>query len=145
MTWNDKFINLANHIATWSKDESTKVGAVVVNNRNKILSVGYNGLPIGVNDNIEERHVRPEKYSWFEHAERNAIYSAAEEGISLKNSKMYCNYLPCPDCARAIIQSGITEVIYEYKCANSQTKSNPISKQMLIEAKVRVRKYGRTN
>lgn len=147
LTWDDKFIGLCNHIATWSKDTSTKVAAIVVNNRNKVISMGYNGLPIGVDDNVKERNNRPEKYKWFEHAERNAVYSAAEEGISLKGSRMYCNYFPCSDCARAIIQSGITEVIYENEDPNSAKGSKnweeakQVSKQMLIEARIRVRKY----
>ena len=150
MNWDNKFINLCDHIASWSKDTSTKVGAVIVNDRNKILSIGYNGLPIGVNDNVLSRHERPEKYNWFEHAERNAIYSSAELGLSLKDATLYCNYLPCPDCSRAIIQSGIKEVIYKHADPNSgKTSKNwqqakEISIEMLTEARIRIRKYERT-
>lgn len=144
-SWDDKFIGLTNYIASWSKDKSTKVGAVVVNKRNKVLSIGYNGLPIGVNDDVIERNERPEKYLWYEHAERNSIYSAVEEGVSLKGSRIYCNYLPCPDCSRAIIQSGIGEVIYQHEDVNSGKTSErwqhakKVSKQMLTEARIRVR------
>ena len=140
-SWDKKFTELANHIATWSKDRSTKVGAVVVNNRNKILSIGYNGFPIGVNDDVDERHSRPEKYEWVAHAEENCVLSAAEIGVSLANCKIYCNYITFPRCCRAIIQSGINEVIYQHECVNSQSEPNPISKQMLMEARIRVRKY----
>ena len=138
--WDNKFIALCDHIATWSKDNSTKVGAVIVNQRNKILSIGYNGLPIGVDDNKLERNTGPDKYLWFEHAERNAIYSCAEEGIPLKGAKLYCNFLPCSDCARAIIQSGIKEVMYkeEYK------KDKEVTKLMFYEAKIRLRKHKET-
>lgn len=145
-SWEKKFIKLCNHIATWSKDTSTKVGAVITNRRNKILSVGYNGLPIGVNDEVEERHTRPVKYNYYEHAERNAIYSAAEEGISLKGGTMYCNYFPCADCARAIIQSGIKEVIYQHdapesaKDSDSWNTTKQASLEMLRESKVLIRK-----
>lgn len=147
MSWDTKFVELANHIGSWSKDTSTKVGAVVVNGRNKVLSIGYNGLPIGIDDNIKERNERPEKYLWYEHAERNAIYSAAEEGISLKKTKMYTNYFPCPDCSRAIIQAGIEEVIYQNEDPESAKGSEQwahakeVSKQMLMEARIRVRKH----
>lgn len=145
--WDKKFIELCNHIANWSKDNSTKVGSVIVNRRNKILSIGYNGLPIGVDDTKDKRNERPTKYLFYEHAERNAIYSAAEEGISLKGCILYCNYFPCADCARAIIQSGIKEVIYQKQkpesAKNSETwiQSMHASLQMMLEAKVRVRSY----
>jgi dCMP deaminase len=143
-SWDKKFINLCDHIATWSKDDSTKVGAVIVNKRNKILSIGYNGLPIGVSDNkttYPERHQRPEKYKWYCHAEENAIASAAELGVSLQNTKIYCNYLPCPNCSRLIIQSGIKEIMFKNEKVNSESEPNKISLEMLRQAKVRVRKF----
>ena len=98
----------------YSKDRGTKVGALIVNNENSCLTWGYNGFPRGINDEIEERHERPTKYDWSEHAERNAIYNAAREGIRLKDSIMYVSSLPtCVDCARGIIQSGIRKVYME--------------------------------
>lgn len=143
MNWDTKFINLCNHIASWSKDESTKVGAVIVNSRNKIVSVGYNGFPINVDDNIASRKERPAKYLWTEHAERNAIYSAAELGISLRDCRLYCNYFPCPDCVRGIIQSGIKEIIFQHQDVNSNSESwseaKKVSKQMLIEAQIKIK------
>ena len=110
-SWDTKFFALYSHIAQWSKDKSTKVGAIIVNERNKVVSMGYNGFPIGFDDDVYLRHERPQKYVYTEHAERNAIYSAAELGIQTKGCKMYLCWFPCPDCARAIIQSGISELV----------------------------------
>jgi len=104
-------MDLAKLVALWSKDRSTKVGAVIVDHRNVLLSIGWNGFPRGLNDDIDERHERPIKYKWFEHAERNAIYNAASKGIELLDATIYIPWYPCADCARAIIQSGIVEVV----------------------------------
>ena len=107
--WDNKFINLASFVKGWSKDKSTQTSAVIVDpESNSILSIGYNGFPRGVNDQIEERYERPQKYRFTEHAERNAIYNAARNGIRLNGSVMYLEWYPCCDCARAIIQSGIS-------------------------------------
>ena len=110
-TWDKKFKDLAELISTWSKDRSHKVAAVVVNNRNSELSHGYNGFARGVNDNVEKRHQRPDKYFWTEHAERNAFYHAAYEGIALRGGTIYVTLFPCADCARGIIQCGIERVV----------------------------------
>ena len=110
MEFYEYFIKLADVVAEKSKDRSTKVGVVVVGPDREIRSTGYNGFPRGINDDIDERHERPAKYDWTEHAERNAVYNAARMGQSLKDCTMYFNWEPCPcvDCARAIIQAGIT-------------------------------------
>lgn len=103
----------------FSKDTSTKVGCIVIGSQNEILTTGYNGMPRGVNDDVKERHVRPTKYLWFEHAERNAIYNAARIGVSLLNSRAYITSLcPCPDCARAIIQAGIKTIVLQNSAFN---------------------------
>jgi len=73
--------------------------------------MGYNGIPRGCDDTEECRYERPTKYLFTEHAERNAIYHAARHGVSLKDCKMYVTLFPCADCARAMIQSGITKII----------------------------------
>jgi dCMP deaminase len=109
--WDKKFIKLSKHISEWSKDKNKKVGAVIVDNDNIVLSMGYNGIPRGCDDSDECRYERPTKYLFTEHAERNAIYHAARHGVSLKNCKMYVTLFPCADCARAMIQSGITKII----------------------------------
>jgi dCMP deaminase len=109
--WDNKFIGLAKHISEWSKDTNRKNGAVIVDTDNNVLSLGYNGLPRGCDDSIESRYEQPTKYFYFEHAERNSIYHAARNGVVIKNAKMYMTMFCCSDCARAIIQSGITEII----------------------------------
>lgn len=109
--WNERFLSLTNQIASWSKDRSTKVAAVIVTTDNRILSFGYNGFPSGSDDSVAKRHERPLKYMWTEHAERNAIYNAVRNGININGSIMYLMWFPCTDCARAIIQSGINKLI----------------------------------
>jgi len=111
MNWSEYFFALIKIIREKSKDKSTKVGSIIVGPDNEIRSTGYNSFPRGINDDVLERHERPNKYLWFEHAERNAIYNAARVGTPLKGCTMYLFHLPCPDCARAIIQSGITKII----------------------------------
>jgi dCMP deaminase len=109
--WDARFMQLARDVATWSKDRSTQVGAVVVGPDNDVRAIGYNGFPRGADDDIEARHERPLKYRWTEHAERNAIYIAARTGVALAGCRMYLPWFPCMDCARAIVQAGITELI----------------------------------
>ena len=112
--WDHRFMELAKHISGWSKDESTKIGAVVVGEDNQILATGYNGPPRGVNDDVPERNERPSKYLYTAHAEANAVYNAAREGVSLDGATMYVSGLPpCNTCAHAIIQSGIDEIVVE--------------------------------
>ena len=129
MNWDELFIRQADLIAEKSKDPSTKVGCVIVGEGNVVLSMGFNGFARGVMETEDEwyvrnqrealeqtpfdRWVRPEKYVWVEHAERNAIYNAARHGIKLEGARLYvnCDLSICADCARAIIQSGIKEVV----------------------------------
>jgi dCMP deaminase len=112
-SWDLFYIKLAQLWADKSKDRSTGVGAVIVGPDMEQRSAGYNGFPRHVDDSIDCRHDRPLKYEYTEHAERNAIYNAARMGTPLKGCIMYLNWWPwpCPDCARGIIQTGITEVI----------------------------------
>lgn len=104
-------MSVADLVATWSKDRSTKVGCVIVGTASQVLSLGYNGFPRLVDDDVEERHERPAKYFYAEHAERNSVYNAARTGVSLVGSTLYCTLFPCSDCARAIIQSGVSTVV----------------------------------
>lgn len=109
--WDQRFIDLAEYIAQWSKDRSTKVGAVIVDADKRVIGMGYNGFVTGMDDEIDERHERPLKYSYTEHAERNAIYTAARNGSPIKGCTMYLKWFPCCDCARAIVQSGIVRLV----------------------------------
>ncbi len=112
-SWDEYFMSMAHLASTKSKDNSTHVGAIIIGEDKQIISTGMNGFVRGLNDNKKERQERPEKYFWVEHAERNAIFNAARLGVPLKNSKIYVTAIPCMDCARAIVQSGIKEVIYD--------------------------------
>lgn len=142
LKWDSRYLLLAEHISTWSEDQSTKVGAVIVNPNNRIVSVGYNGFPSGVEDK-PERHERPAKYLYTEHAERNAIFNARSvpEGSTLYLNWSLC---PCADCTRAIIQSGIKRVVGVYgkpfsgvgKGTHYHTEG--ASAAMLIEAGVKM-------
>ena len=107
--WDDRFLDLADHIASWSKDPSTKVGAVIVRPNRTIASVGYNGFPRGVKDDPERLDDRPVKYSMTVHAEANAILSADGrlDGCTLYVTPLH----PCSNCAALIIQSGIAKVV----------------------------------
>lgn len=109
--WDNRFLELARHYSTWSKDESTKVGCVITSRDKNVISSGYNGLPRRLRDDVPARLLRPEKLLWFEHAERNAIYSAAKRGTALGSSTAYSTLCPCMDCARGLIQSGISRVV----------------------------------
>ena len=107
--WDKRFIELAEYIAQWSKYKNRKVGAVIVDHKNRVISMGYNGWPRGAEDEGHDELYDPKvKYYYVEHAERNAIYNSP---ISVEGCRMYLPWFPCTDCARAIIQCGITEVI----------------------------------
>lgn len=112
-SWDDYFMSMVYLVASKSKDERTHIGAVIVGPDNEIKSTGYNSFVRNLEDGLHERQEKPEKYYWFEHAERNAIYNATLNGVSLKGCKMYTNAIPCMDCARGVVQSGILEVIVD--------------------------------
>lgn len=140
--WDLRFLELAEAISKWSKDRSTGVGAVIVDDIRNVRGMGYNGFPRNIDDDAEERHVRPTKYFWVEHAERNAIYAAARSGSRVEGCIMYCNHSPCADCARAIIQSGIKTVVYPAGCdgpTGGLSETFIVSAEMLKEAGIEVR------
>lgn len=111
LSWDQYFAQLLGPISSKSKDPSTKVGCIIVGPDHEIRSTGYNSFPRGLNDNEPSRHERPEKYFWIEHAERNAIYNAARCGSTTAGCVMYVSHVPCLDCARGIVQSGIKELV----------------------------------
>jgi dCMP deaminase len=142
-TWDQRFMLLAHEIAHWSKESGRRVGAVVVGPDREIRSTGFNGFPRGVRDDIPERHSKETgaKYLWSSHAERNAIYNAARIGVSVKGCVMYVPWYPCVECAKAIIQSGISEVVGNAPDL-SERKWGPefsLSAEMFKEAGVTVR------
>ena len=139
--WDVRFLRLALEISTWSKDRSTQVGAVIVGEDRSPGPYGYNGFPRFIDDEKEERHIRPSKYEWTEHAERNAIYNAARMGVALKGSTMYVTHVPCADCARAIIQVGITRVVTIASCMEGGflerwSEAAEVTREMLAEANI---------
>lgn len=143
--WHYRFMDVARLVSTWSKDPSTKTGAVVVGPDKEIRATGYNGLVRGVNDDIIERLERPTKYDFFEHAERNVIYNASLTGTSLKGCVLYATHAPCTDCARAIIQAGIKMVVTNEIIIDENTPKNTwrdklnFSRQMFEEAGIEYR------
>jgi len=141
MSWDSRWMSMASLVATWSKDRSRQTGAVIVDERNVLVSIGWNGFPRGVDDDIDERHQRPIKYSWTEHAERNALYNACANGHPTKGCKLYLPWYPCADCARAIIQSGITEVICIEPDWNDEIwgKDFLVVKEMFFESQIKTR------
>ena len=145
MNWTDYFYNIAQQVKEKSKDERTKVGAVIVGKDKEIVSTGYNSFPRGIVDNRPERQERPEKYFWFEHAERNAIYNAARIGVSTRGCTMYLTCgIPCADCARGIINAGISRIFVTRAQGPSSQKwqdSAERSMDMFDAAGVEVRWY----
>lgn len=106
-----KYLAIANAISKLSKDQSTQVGAVILGPSMEIRSMGYNGSPRGcAADEDSRKDNRPEKYYWFSHAELNAITNAARVGTPLAGSTIVVTHPPCMDCARAIVQAGVTQV-----------------------------------
>lgn len=108
--WNKNFIELAQLVSTWSKDPSTKVGVVIVDDQKRIVSIGYNGFPRGVEDTEERYDNRPIKYEFVVHAEINSIMNSPR--TDLKDCTIYCTDHPCNNCMKAIVQTGIKEIIY---------------------------------
>lgn len=148
MTFDEWYLKGCYWVSEKSKDPSTKIGCILVNQNNRIISCGYNGIPKGLDDSDERLNNRIEKYKFVEHAERNCIYSAAQHGISTLNSTLYINGYPCCDCARAIISAGINKIVIHkefYDIMISQISNDKtwlydidISKNMLIEANIEI-------
>lgn len=142
LSWDEYFMGVALLSAGRSKDNNTQVGACIVSDENKVLSVGYNGMPTGCSDDDmpweREGDALATKYPFVCHAELNAILNRITG--SLKGSRIYVSLFPCNECAKAIIQSGISEVVYmEDKYADSD--SVKASKMMFEMAGVKIRKY----
>ena len=140
--WDAYFMGVALLSGERSKDPNSQVGACIVSEDNKILSIGYNGFPRGCSDDEipwdREGEFADTKYPYVCHGELNAILNYT--GTTLKNSRIYVALFPCNECAKAIIQSGIKEVIYkEDKYADTEVVK--ISKKMLKMGGVKIRQY----
>ena len=136
MNWDDRWMHMCTEFAQFSKDRSRKTGTVIIDpSSQNIVSTGWNGFPRGIEDDVEERHHRPAKYLWSEHAERNAFYNAARLGRRTEGCTMYIPWYPCSPCARAIIQCGIHElVVIEPDWKDAKWRDDfEVSKEMLDE------------
>lgn len=117
--WNKRFMDLAEHVAEWSKDPSTKVGAVIVNEKRQVLSMGYNGFPRSVYDCKERYNDRSTKLKFVAHAERNALDNTYTD---VEGATLYSTLYPCSDCAKGIIQRGIKQVVTSKAWYENQAK-----------------------
>ena len=141
ISWDEYFMGVALLSARRSKDPNTQVGACIVNDKNKIVGAGYNGLPIGCDDNDfpweKQGSFLETKYPYICHAELNAILNNI--GMDLHGCKIYTALFPCNECTKAIIQSGINEVIY-LSDKYDGTETSIASKKMLDKAGIQYRK-----
>ena len=144
-SWDETFMHICRIIAQRSKDPSTQTGACLVDKKNIILSLGYNGFPRGCSDDLlpwdREGEFGETKYPFVVHAEENAVLNA---NASLDGAKLYCILFPCNECAKVIIQKGIAEIIYEDDKYHDQ-KEWQVSRRMLDLAGVKYRKYETVN
>ncbi len=140
ISWDEFFMGVAVLASKRSKDPNTQVGACIVNDDNIILSTGYNGFPMGCSDDEYpwDRDGEETKYPYVVHAELNAILNA--NGKSLKGARVYVYLFPCNECAKAIIQAGIKEIIY-ISDKYADEKNTLASKKMLNSAGVKLTKF----
>ena len=145
INWDEYFMGIAMLSAQRSKDPSTQVGACIVSKENRILSVGYNGMPRNCDDDIypweREGDDLNTKYMFVCHAELNAILNYS--GTNLVGSKVYVTLFPCNECAKALIQSGVSEVIY-YSDKYSDSFSTLAAKRMFESAGIKMTPYDKS-
>ncbi len=144
LTWDEYFMGLAHLSALRSKDPNTQVGAAIVDENHRVVSVGYNGFPTGVSDDefpwSREGGVLTSKYAFVVHAELNAILNSQR---SVRGCTIYVSLFPCNECAKAIIQSGIKKIVYESDKYNG-VDTNIASKRMLKAAGVELVRISNT-
>lgn len=133
--WSERFMHLAEHVATWSKDPSTQVGCVIVDKQNRVVSLGFNGFPRGIKDLDNRYEDKETKYLFVAHAERNALDNAP---LSVEGCTLYSPLLPCNECAKSIIQKGITKVVSYEPTEDRPYLRWDITKQMFLEAGVQL-------
>tara|TARA_R100000426_G_scaffold82885_1_gene61253 strand:+ start:1950 stop:2381 length:432 start_codon:yes stop_codon:yes gene_type:complete len=136
--WDNRWLEIAQVISTWSKDPSTKIAAIAVKDK-RLIATGYNGFPRNIEDLNDRWSNKEEKYKYVVHAEMNCIYNANYHNQSLKGSTMYVVGLPvCHECAKGIIQVGVTRVVAHYdKLPLKWSKSNSITEKIFKEAGVK--------
>jgi dCMP deaminase len=137
-SWDIRFLGLAKFISAWSKDPSTKVGAVIVDPNHRVVSLGYNGFPVGIEDD-ERLKDRETKYKIVLHAESNAIMFA---NINLNNCTIYTYpFQPCSSCAGLIIQSGIKRIVCPNNDVGRWKENFRLSSQLFEEANIPIKYY----
>lgn len=137
--WDRRFLALAEHVAQWSKDPSTRVGSVIVDPNNRIVSIGYNGLPQGVRDLPERLENRELKIKLVVHAERNALLFA--RGPVVGHHIYIWPFMPCTSCAAMVIQAGITDVVAPYSDNPRWADDFRLSQDLFKEAGVTLRLF----
>lgn len=137
--WDKRYLNLAREISTWSKDPSSKIGAVAIGSKGQVLAQGYNGLPRGIFDGESRLRDKEVKYQYVVHAEMNLIYNATYNGVSLDGSTLYVWGLPiCNECAKGVIQVGISRVVMpEHDFPEKWKNSWKISSVLFNEAGIK--------
>ena len=139
--WHRRFLDLAKEIASWSKDPSTKCGAIIVSPDRRILATGYNGLPKGYDDYCLTSLVREEKYKRMVHAEMNAVLNAAKFGVKLEGATIYVYGLPiCCNCAKHISSVGINTVVVDSSVLEHERwkRDWEISKEIFKEVNIKI-------
>lgn len=139
--WAGRLLKMAKDIASWSKDDSTKVGAVITTFNGSPVSWGFNGMPMGIDDTVPARHERPYKYKWMAHAERNAMDLASKSDLS--DCVMFVTFSPCSNCAQSIIQRGIKTIVVDEdymaeKMPERWQEDMLVAQEMLLEAGVMI-------
>ncbi len=108
LKWDHRFLNLAQHIALWSKDPSTQVGCVIADDSRRVVALGYNGFPKGIEDTADRLNDRPTKYKHMVHAELSAVANA---NIAVRGCTVYVSLAPCAECMKLLITHGIKRVV----------------------------------
>jgi len=139
LKWHNRYLELAQQVASWSKDPSSKIGAIAVGSKGQVLAQGYNGFPRGIEDNESRFENKDLKYKYVVHAEMNLIYNASYNGVSLDGSTVYVTGLPvCSECAKGLIQVGVQQVIMptQEDTPDKWVESFKLSKELFEEAGV---------
>ena len=138
LKWDQRYLKLAEEVASWSKDPSRQIGAVAVGSKGQVLAQGYNGFPRGIDDSFSRYYDRERKYELVVHAEMNVIYNATYSGVSLDGATLYVTGLPvCSECAKGIIQVGIKRVVMrEMEIPESWKDSWRKTQEMFNEASI---------
>jgi dCMP deaminase len=142
--WSARYLHLAKEISLWSRDPSTKVGAIAVGAQGQILSQGYNGFPRGIKDHPRRLEDREEKYKYVVHGEMNCIYNSCLNGTSMAGSSVYVYGLPvCSECAKGLIQVGVSKVVMQHPVdiPDIWAERYQISAQMFREAGIPATRY----